>query len=78
MIQFDFRKYHVRSINAADEAEKAAINQEPKDLYESLSAADKVDFNEQLQSFLVQQYKNISADYQRFDASTVKASEALN
>ena len=72
-MQFDFRKYHIRSINAADEAEKAAINHELKDLYESLSAAEKVGFNEQLQSFLVKQYKNISADYE-----AIKESGALN
>lgn len=69
----DFRKYHVRSINAANEAEKAAINQELKDLYESLSEAEKVEFNEQLQAFLMNQYKTLSADYQ-----AVKDSGALN
>ena len=70
---FDFRKYHVRSINAANEAEKAAINQELKDLYESLSEADKIEFNEQLQMFLMNQYKTLGTDYQ-----AVKDSGALN
>lgn len=61
---FDFRKYHVRGINAAIEAEKAAINQELKDLYDALSEEDKKAFNEQLQVFLMTQYKTIGDDYQ--------------
>lgn len=61
---FDFRKYHVRGINAATEAEKAAINQELKDLYDALSEEDKKAFNEQLQVFLMTQYKTIGDDYQ--------------
>jgi hypothetical protein len=72
-MQFDFRKYHIRSINATNEAEKAAINQELKDLYESLSTEEKVVFNEQLQGFLMQQYKNLNGDYQ-----AVKDSGVLN
>ena len=36
MTQYDFRKYHIHSINAATDAERAAINQELKDLYEAL------------------------------------------
>lgn len=61
---FDFRKYHVRAINAQNDAEKAAINQELKDLYETLSDEDKKNFNEQLQLFLVGQYKSLSDDYE--------------
>jgi hypothetical protein len=72
-MNFDFRKYHIRSINAANEAEKAAINQELKDLYESLSAEDKATFNEQLQAFLMKQYNTLGADYQ-----AVKDSGTLN
>jgi hypothetical protein len=72
-MQFDFRKYHVRSINAANKAEKEAINQELKDLYESLSAEEKVVFNEQLQAFLMNQYKTLGTDYQ-----AVKDSGVLN
>lgn len=63
-MNFDFRKYHVRGINAATEAEKAAINQELKDLYDALSEEDKKAFNEQLQVFLMTQYKIIGDDYQ--------------
>ncbi|MDF7820306.1 hypothetical protein P1X15_21980 [Runella sp. MFBS21] len=63
-MNFDFRKYHVRAINARDEAEKAAINQELKDLYDSLSETDKKVFNEELQKFLVSQYKAIGDEYE--------------
>jgi hypothetical protein len=61
---FDFRKYHYRSINAANDQERAALNQELKDTYETLSDADKVVFNEQLQAYLMQQYKTIGSDYE--------------
>lgn len=63
-MNFDFRKYHVRAINAQNEAEKAAINQELKDLYDSLSEDDKKVFNEELQKFLMSQYKTIGDEYQ--------------
>jgi hypothetical protein len=35
-MNFDFRKYHVRGINAQSDAEKAAINQELKDVYDQV------------------------------------------
>lgn len=63
-MNFDFRKYHVRAINAQSEAEKAAINQELKDLYDALSEDEKKAFNEELQKFLMSQYKTIGDDYQ--------------
>lgn len=63
-MNFDFRKYHVRAINAQNEAEKAAINQELKDLYESLSSEERKVFNEELQKFLMSQYKSIGDDYE--------------
>ncbi|CCH56185.1 hypothetical protein BN8_05505 [Fibrisoma limi BUZ 3] len=63
-MQFDFRKYHIRSINAVDDAERAAINQELKDLYASLSDSDKADFNEQLQTFLAREMGRIKSDYE--------------
>lgn len=63
-MNFDFRKYHVRAINARDEAEKAAINQELKDLYDSLSETDQKVFNEELQKFLVSQYKALGDEYE--------------
>lgn len=73
MPSFDFKKYHIRSINAKDDAEKVAINQELKGLYTSLSEEDKIMFNEQLQTFLMQQYKAIGSEYQ-----AIKESGALD
>ena len=64
MPQYDFRRYHIRSINAASDADQAAINQELKDLYESLSEADKADFNQQLQTFLAKEMGRIKSDYE--------------
>jgi ABC-type uncharacterized transport system fused permease/ATPase subunit len=63
MNKFDFKKYHVRAMNAANEAEKVAINQELKDFYEALNAADKETFNEELQLFLVIEYSKIKSVY---------------
>lgn len=60
---FDFKRYHVRSINAATDAERAAINQELKDLYESLSADEKELFNQQLQTFLAREMGRLKDNY---------------
>ncbi len=60
----NFKEYHIRSINAKDEQEKEAINQELKDVYASLSEEEKVVFNAELQKFLVNQYKTIGSDYE--------------
>ncbi len=62
MPTFDFKRYHIRSINAASGEERAAINQELKDLYASLSEADKKDFNEQLQEFLAKERARLKSD----------------
>lgn len=62
-MKFNFRTYHIRSINAADEAERAQINQELKDLYASLSDEDKAVFNDELQTFLVKEMAAISSEY---------------
>lgn len=70
---FNFRQYHYRSINAADDAERAAINQELKDLYETLSETDKVDFNAQLQAFLATEYGRLKTDYE-----AIKSQQNLN
>lgn len=61
---YNFKAYHLRSIHAATEAERAAINQELKDLYASLSDSDKAGFNAQLQTFLVHEVGRIKADYE--------------
>lgn len=63
MKNFNLKSYHVRGMNASTEAEKLAINQELKDLYDSLSEEDKKDFNEQLQTFLVKEMAAIKSVY---------------
>lgn len=73
MLQFDFKSYHMRAINAADESEKAKINQELKQVYESLSEEDKKDFNLQLEKFLIKEYSAI-----RSVVDGVKAGENPN
>ena len=62
MAEFDFKRYHMRSSNAASGEERAAINQELKDLYASLSEEDKKDFNEQLQKFLAAEQARLKSD----------------
>jgi len=64
MSDFNFKDFHIRSINATNDAERAAINQELKDIYASLSEEEKVAFNQQLQQFLVRQYKAIGDEYE--------------
>jgi len=64
MKDFNLKSYHIRGMNATTEAEKAAINQELKDLYETLSNEDKKDFNEQLQTFLIKEMATINSFYQ--------------
>lgn len=70
MNQYDFRKYHYRSINAADDAERAAINQELKELYASLSEEEKDEFNRQLQTFLAREMGRLKSDYESIKGST--------
>ena len=62
MATFDFKRYHIRSINAASGEERAAINQELKDLYASLSEEDQKDFNEQLQKFIAAERVRLKSD----------------
>ncbi|CAM3845495.1 hypothetical protein VR479_10355 [Aquirufa aurantiipilula] len=63
-MQFDFKSYHVRAINAADEAEKKAINQELKDFYASLDEEEKKVFNVELQRYLLQEVGRLGSDYE--------------
>jgi hypothetical protein len=63
MADFDFKRFHIRSMNASDE-ERAQINQELKNLYESLSQEEKKVFNEQLQAFLTKEVGRIKSDYE--------------
>ena len=69
MLQYDFRRCHIRSINAADDAERAAINQELKDLYASLDNDEKDEFNRQLQVFLAKETGRIKSDYESINVS---------
>lgn len=69
-MQYDFRRYHIRSINAVDEAERAAINQELKDLYASLYGEEKDEFNRQLQAFLATEVGRIKSDYESVKGGT--------
>lgn len=64
MPTFDFKRFHIRSMNAASAEERASINQELKDLYESLSETDKKIFNEELQHFLTKEVGRIKSDYE--------------
>lgn len=64
MPDFDFKRFHIRSINAGSGEERAAINQELKDLYASLSEEDKNAFNEQLQKFLISETARVKSDYE--------------
>lgn len=60
---FDFKKYHVRAMNAASHEEKAAINKELKDYYAQLPEDEKPAFNEELQSFLIKEMSSIKSVY---------------
>ncbi len=64
MTHYDFRNYHYRSINAANDTERAAINQELKDLYELLPDDEKADFNNQLQTFLTKEMGRLKSNYE--------------
>ena len=64
MPTYDFKRYHLRSINAASAEERAAINQELKELYASLPEEDQADFNAQLQTFLATEVGRLKSDYE--------------
>lgn len=63
MQEFDFKKYHVRAMNASTPEEKALINQELKDMYALLDEESKKVFNDELQKFLVKEYAAINSMY---------------
>lgn len=63
-MEYNFRQYHYRSINAATAEERAAINQELKDLYAALPDSEKEDFNRQLQTFLAKEMGRLKSDYE--------------
>ena len=64
MPEFDFKRFHIRSMNAGSDAERAQINQELKDLYSTLNEDDKKIFNEQLQKFLSKEVGRIKSNYE--------------
>ena len=63
MNKFDFKKYHVRAMNASSVDEKNSINAELKKMYDTLCEAEKKRFNEELQHFLEKELKNIDSVY---------------
>jgi len=63
-MEVDFKAYHLRSIHASTAKEKQQINQELKDLYDSLTEADKRIFNLELQKFLATEMGRLGSDYE--------------
>lgn len=63
-MEFDFKSYHLRGIHAATAEEKQQINQELKDLYDSLTEEDKRIFNLELQHFLATEMGRLGSDYE--------------
>lgn len=64
MPKYDFKRFHIRSMNAGSDEERAAINQELKDLYAALPEEEKTIFNEELQHFLTKEVARIKSDYE--------------
>lgn len=64
MPDFDFKKYHYRSINAASDAERASINQELKEVYAMLPDEEKATFNRELQAFLAKEMGRLKSNYE--------------
>ncbi len=63
-MEFDFKSYHIRAINAVSDEEKQAINQELKDFYQSLTDEYKAVFNQELQRFLLVEMGRLGSDYE--------------
>lgn len=63
-MNFDFKKYHIRSINAVSAEERAAINQELKNFYASLNVEEQEGFNKALQTFLAREMGRLKTDYE--------------
>ena len=61
---FDFKSYHPRGIHAETEEEKRQINQELKNLYDSLTPEEKQRFNLELQIFLTTEVGRLGSDYE--------------
>jgi hypothetical protein len=67
-MDFNFKKYHTRSINASSAEERATINQELKDFYASLTKEEQNEFNAQLQTFLAREMGRLKTDYEAIKA----------
>jgi hypothetical protein len=63
-MDFNFKKYHTRSINASSAEERAAINQELKDFYATLNKEEQHQFNTELQTFLAREMGRLKTDYE--------------
>ncbi len=63
-MDFDFKSYQLRGIHATTVEEKQQINQELKDLYDSLTDEDKRIFNLELQKFLATEMGRLGSDYE--------------
>jgi hypothetical protein len=63
-MEVDFKSYHLRGIHAETEEDKRLINQELKDLYDSLTEEDKRLFNLELQKFLALETSRLGSDYE--------------
>ena len=63
-MDFNFKKYHTRSINASCAEERTTINQELKNFYASLNKEEQHEFNVQLQIFLAREVGRLKTDYE--------------
>jgi len=61
---FDFKSFHLRSIHADSDQDRALINVELKNLYNSLTAEEKQNFNLDLQKFLMTEVGRLGSDYE--------------
>ncbi len=68
-MDFNFKRYHTRSINASSAEERAAINRELKDFYATLNKEEQQEFNLQLQTFLAREVGRLKTDYEAIKGS---------
>ena len=61
---FDFKSFHLRGIHTETEEEKRQINQELKNLYDSLTPEEKQRFNLELQTLLMTEVGRLGSDYE--------------
>lgn len=78
MATYNFKAFHIRSMNASTDEEKKSINQELKDLYASLPEDEKKVFNEELQHFLVKEMATITSMYRSATSEDGEMTNASN